>query len=71
MRIEIERITGRKVRESAAEIETRNRSVVHVFTTGAMVQVYLLTPQSDSDQPTTAANDQTNEGGITDSIPEK
>jgi uncharacterized protein YbcI len=42
MRQEIKRITGREVREAAAEVETATGTVVHAFTTGAMVQVYLL-----------------------------
>jgi uncharacterized protein YbcI len=42
MRQEIKRLTGRDVRESAAEVETATGTVVHAFTTGAMVQVYLL-----------------------------
>src|SRR5688572_23902192 len=42
MRDEIMRITGRKVREAAAEVETATGTVVHAFTTGAMVQVFLL-----------------------------
>jgi uncharacterized protein YbcI len=42
MREEIKRITGRDVREAAAEIETATGTVVHAFTTGAMVQVFLL-----------------------------
>ena len=46
MRREIERITGRRVRESAAEIETASGAVVHAFSTGAMVQMYLLTPEA-------------------------
>jgi uncharacterized protein YbcI len=44
MRQEIKRITGRDVREAIAEVETTTGAVVHAFTTGAMVQVYLLTP---------------------------
>jgi uncharacterized protein YbcI len=44
LRHEIKRITGRNVREAAAEIETATGTVVHAFTTGAMVQVFLLTP---------------------------
>ena len=44
MRLEIKRITGRDVREATAEVETTTGTVVHAFTTGAMVQVYLLTP---------------------------
>jgi uncharacterized protein YbcI len=43
MRQEIKRITGREVREAAAEVEAATGTVVHAFTTGAMVQVYLLT----------------------------
>ena len=42
MRREIQRITGRQVCEAAAEIETATGAVVHAFTTGAMVQVFLL-----------------------------
>lgn len=46
MRQEIKRITGREVREATAEIETATGAVVHAFTTGAMVQVFLLTPEA-------------------------
>jgi len=42
MREEIMRLTGRRVREAAAEIETATGTVVHAFTTGSMVQVFLL-----------------------------
>jgi uncharacterized protein YbcI len=42
LREEIERITGVQVRESTAEVETTTGTVVHVFTSGAMVQVFLL-----------------------------
>ena len=42
LRLEIKRITGRDVREAAAEVETATGTVVHAFTTGAMVQVFLL-----------------------------
>ena len=53
MRQEIKRLTGRQVREAAAEIETATGTVVHAFTTGGMVQVFLLTqdalPKSDVD----------------------
>ena len=44
LRQEIKRITGRDVREAAAEVETTTGSVVQVFTTGTMVQVFLLGP---------------------------
>src|SRR6266850_6172078 len=33
---EIKRITGRRVREAAAEVEAATGNVVHAFTTGAM-----------------------------------
>ncbi len=42
LRNEIKRITGVNVREAAAEIETTTGTVVHAFTGGAMVQVFLL-----------------------------
>lgn len=44
LRQEIKRITGRQVRKAAAEIDTATGTVVHAFTTGAMVQVFLLAP---------------------------
>ena len=42
LRQEIRRITGVEVREAAAEIETKTGTVVHAFSSGAMVQVFLL-----------------------------
>ncbi len=42
LRQEIRRITGIEVREAAAEVETATGTVVHAFTTGTMVQVFLL-----------------------------
>jgi uncharacterized protein YbcI len=42
LRQEIKRITGVEVREAAAEIETIKGTVVQVFTTGTVVQVFLL-----------------------------
>jgi uncharacterized protein YbcI len=46
---EIKRITGRDVREAAAEIDPANGSVVHAFTTGTMVQVFLLAENGPAD----------------------
>ncbi len=43
LREQIKRITGRAVREAAVEIEPTMGAVVHAFTTGTMVQVFLLT----------------------------
>lgn len=45
IRDEIRRITGMEVREAAAEVEPATGAVVHVFTSGAMVQVFLLKPR--------------------------
>jgi uncharacterized protein YbcI len=42
LREEIKRITGVEVREAAAEVEPTSGTVVHAFTTGTMVQVFLL-----------------------------
>ena len=42
LRQEIKRITGVDVRESAAEVEPSTGAVLQVFTTGTMVQVFLL-----------------------------
>jgi len=43
LRKEITRITGRDVREAVAEVEPATGTVVHAFTTGNVVQVFLLT----------------------------
>jgi uncharacterized protein YbcI len=42
LRQEINRIAGVKVREEAVEVEPTTGAVVNVFTTGTMVQVFLL-----------------------------
>jgi uncharacterized protein YbcI len=41
---DIERITGREVREAATEIASGARSSVDAFSTGTIVQVFLLVP---------------------------
>ena len=41
-RKEIELLTGRQVREAAAEVEPATGAIVHAFTTGTMIQVFLL-----------------------------
>jgi len=48
LRQEIKRITGVDVREAAAEIETVSGTVVKVFTSGTVVQVFLLPQQVPS-----------------------
>jgi uncharacterized protein YbcI len=42
LREEIERITGAGVREAAEEVDAATGAVVQVFTSGTMVQVFLL-----------------------------
>ena len=42
LRQEIKRITGVEVREAVAEVEPTSGTVVQAFTTGTVVQVYLL-----------------------------
>lgn len=43
---EIQRITGLKVREAAAEVETKSGTVIHAFTSGTMVQVFQFHPRA-------------------------
>jgi uncharacterized protein YbcI len=49
LRQEIKRITGVEVREAAAEVEPSAGTVVHAFTSGTMVQVFLLAQSIASD----------------------
>lgn len=49
LRQEINRISGRMVREAAAQVEPKFGSVVHAFTTGTMVQVFLLNGTNSSE----------------------
>jgi uncharacterized protein YbcI len=42
LRQEIKRITGMEVREAIAEIDSTSGAVVQAFTTGTVVQVFLL-----------------------------
>lgn len=49
LRRDIQRITGVKVREAAAEIELSTGSVVKVFASGTVVQVFLLADSVETD----------------------
>ena len=49
LRQEIKRITGAEVREASAEVEPASGTVVKVFTTGTVVQVFLLARSSPLD----------------------
>lgn len=46
LRQEIRRITGMEVREATAEVEPESGAVVQAFTTGTVVQVFLLAGNS-------------------------
>lgn len=48
LRMKIKGITGREVREAAAEVEPATGTVVHAFTTGNVVQVFLLTTNRET-----------------------
>lgn len=50
LRQEIRKITGIEVREAAAEVETTTGTVVHAFTNGTMVQVFLLAQGMSDDK---------------------
>jgi uncharacterized protein YbcI len=44
LRKEIQRLTGRKVREAAVVVEPASGAIVHAFTSGNMVQIFQLEP---------------------------
>ena len=46
LRQDIQRITGRQVREAAEEFEPTTGATVHAFATGTMLQVFLLAPNT-------------------------
>src|SRR5438128_6729878 len=49
LRQEIKRITGMEVREATAEVEPATGAVVQAFTTGTVVEVFLLTGSVPTD----------------------
>jgi uncharacterized protein YbcI len=54
LRQEIKRITGVEVREAVAEVEPITGTVVHAFTTGTVVQVFLLAGSVPAESWTTS-----------------
>lgn len=52
LRAEIRRITGRDVREATAEVDPATGAVVHAFTTGTVVQIFLLASGSAAEAVT-------------------
>ena len=49
LRREIQRLTGRKVKESAVVVEPATGAIVHAFTSGTIVQIFQL--ESDAEGP--------------------
>jgi len=52
LRREIQRLTGRKVRESAVVVEPATGAIVHAFTSGTVVQIFQLEPHGVATQVT-------------------
>ena len=48
LRREIQRLSGRKVREAAVVIEPATGAIVHAFTSGTMVQIFQLEPRAEA-----------------------
>jgi uncharacterized protein YbcI len=44
LRMEIQRLTGRKVREAAVVVEPATGAIVHAFTSGTVVQIFQFEP---------------------------
>tara|TARA_R110002111_G_scaffold255157_1_gene321299 strand:+ start:95559 stop:95975 length:417 start_codon:yes stop_codon:yes gene_type:complete len=49
---EMKRITGRTVNEALAEVQPATGAILHAFTSGTMVQVFLLTPDTPEREST-------------------
>jgi uncharacterized protein YbcI len=45
LRKEIQRLTGRRVREAAVVVEPATGAIVHAFTSGTVVQIFQLEPR--------------------------
>lgn len=50
LRAEIQRLTGRKVREAAVVVEPATGAIVHAFTSGTVVQIFQLEPHGMATQ---------------------
>ena len=52
LRAEIQRLTGRKVREAAVVVEPATGAIVHAFTSSTVVQIFQLEPHGIATQVT-------------------
>lgn len=50
LRREIQRLTGRRVREAAVVVEPATGAIVHAFTSGTVVQIFQLEPHGIATQ---------------------
>lgn len=57
LRREIQRLTGRKVREAAVVVEPASGAIVHAFTSGTMVQIFQLEPHGVSTHVSAGTSD--------------
>lgn len=57
LRREIQRLTGRRVREAAVVVEPATGAIVHAFTSGTMVQIFQLEPSGLSAHVSAGAAD--------------
>lgn len=51
LRAEIQRLTGRTVKESAVVVEPATGAIVHAFTSGTIVQIFQLEPPAPITPP--------------------
>ena len=51
LRAEIQRLTGRTVKESAVVVEPATGAIVHAFTSGTIVQIFQLEPNAPVTPP--------------------
>jgi uncharacterized protein YbcI len=63
-RQEIQRITGREVREATAEVVPSTGVIVHAFATGTVVQVFLLENENKSKIASESGSDSLTEQGF-------
>ncbi len=50
LRQEIQRLSGRRVREAAVVLEPATGAIVHAFTSGTVVQIFQLESHDDADR---------------------
>lgn len=64
LREEIQKITGKIVRDAIAEVEPSTGAIVHAFTSGTVVQVYQLVNQPELEKVTNNRSNQHDQDGV-------